>query len=309
MFSRTIRVVTSVIAALTTFFTSFHLFSGVAHAGVAQPDEHTCADVAVVAARGSGQNTHITPTQYSATDSRMSNGWEAEHIREFLHMSEARYQETHNGASLMHGVDVIGIDDTYYQAGPQESETPNLESEESIMEELARIVGPGPSVIDDLPSLAKSLISSAVQGHDGVMKHIDDYESATGCTPSYVLVGYSQGAAILQGHERELAQRGQLAGVLYFGNPMTSFLDPAVIGVENGAGGFLGNTPWNSLTTAATDQRINFCLPIDIVCDTSIQILVASASTPGVHENYFTEESQWDDHIADSFGQWVDAVR
>ncbi|MHA2789552.1 cutinase family protein [Corynebacterium sp. S7] len=305
MSGRLKHVFTSFGAVLVAFFAS----TQAAYAGEAQQEQQRCADVAVVAARGSGQNTHIYPTQYSVEDSRASNGWEAENIRAFLHLSEARYKETHAGESLMKGVDVIGIDDTTYPANPQEADMPDLESEESIMEELARIVGPGPSIIDELPSLAISMVESFTQGHTGVIGEIDAYEAETGCAPSYILIGYSQGASILQGQERELADRGQLAGVLYFGNPMTNYQDPAMVGVENGAGGFLGNTPWNSITTAATDNRLNYCLPIDLVCDTSVEILVASATTPGVHANYFLEESPWDDHVADTFGQWVDAAR
>ena len=56
----------------------------------------------------------------------------------------------------------------------------------------------------------------------------------------FILIGYSQGAMILLEHERELARRGQLAGVVYFGNPNTAPRDPSTVGVAGGGDVALG---------------------------------------------------------------------
>ena len=117
-------------------------------------------------------------------------------------------------------------------------------------------------------------------------------------------------AMILLEHERELARRGQLAGVVYFGNPNTAPGDWSTVGVpKGGAGGMLGFLPFNTKTAAATRNRVNYCLPLDAVCDLSVQTLQASQATGGNHARYFRWWSQWDNQVADSFGRFVDQVR
>ncbi|MCT1683325.1 hypothetical protein M3A74_00630 [Corynebacterium appendicis] len=116
---------------------------------------------------------------------------------------------------------------------------------------------------------------------------------------------------ILQDAEREIARRGQLAGAVYLGNPMTAPGDPATLGVKGGgAGGLVGWSPLNSKTAAATTRnRVNYCLPLDGVCDASIATLRASERTGGNHGRCFVWQSRWDTVVADRFGKWVDGVR
>ena len=115
---------------------------------------------------------------------------------------------------------------------------------------------------------------------------------------------------ILLEHERELARRGQLAGVVYFGNPNTARGDWSTVGVRGGgAGGILGVLPFNTKTAAATRNRVNYCLPLDAVCDLSRQTLEASRPTGGNHARYFRWHSRWDNQVSDSFGRFVDQVR
>lgn len=271
-------------------------------------EARACPAVAVIAARGSGQ-PNIGRTSY-AQSPWVSNGWEGEHIRAFLRTSENRYRATHNGRSLMNSVEVLGLGPEYYPAFMPEYHGPIPALPRTLAQSL-NLVG-----IYALPLLnmgvqaARDFVSSVGTGRVGVIRQIDDYQRATGCRPQYVVVGFSQGAMILQDAEREIARRGQLAGAVYLGNPMTAPGDPATIGVAGGgAGGLIGWSPLNSKTAAATPNRANYCLPLDGVCDASLSTIRASEATGGNHGRYFVGPSRWDNVVADRFGSWVDGVR
>ena len=78
--------------------------------------QQRCPSVAVIAARGSGQNNQIYRTRYAGEAPWTSNGWEGETIRAFLRYSESRYRATHGGNSLMKDVEVLGMEPRYYPA-------------------------------------------------------------------------------------------------------------------------------------------------------------------------------------------------
>ena len=142
------------------------------------------------------------------------------------------------------------------------------------------------------------------------MQAINDYEASSGCRPGYILIGFSQGAMVLLEHEKELAARGQLAGVVYLGNPNTAPGDWSTVGVGGGgAGGVLGALPFNSKTAAGTGNRVNYCLPLDGICDLSIATLRGAEGNGGNHGRYFLQPSPWDDQVSDSLGRFVDQVR
>ena len=271
-------------------------------------DARACPAVAVIAARGSGQ-PNSGRTSY-AQSPWVSNGWEGDHIRAFLRTSESRYRATHNGKSLMNSVEVLGLGPEYYPAFAPEyrGTVPALPR---TLAQTLNLVG-----IYALPLLnmgvqaARDFLGSLGTGRAGVIRQIDNYQRATGCRPQYVVVGFSQGAMVMQDAEREIARRGQLAGAVYLGNPMTAPGDPATVGVAGGgAGGLVGWAPLNSKTAAATRNRANYCLPLDGVCDASLATLRASEASGGSHGRYFLFPSQWDNVVADRFGKWVDAVR
>lgn len=271
-------------------------------------EARTCPAVAVIAARGSGQ-PNSGRTSY-AQSPWVSNGWEGEHIRAFLRTSENRYRATHGGKSLMNNVEVLGLGPEYYPAFAPEY-TGTVPALPRTLAQALNLVG-----IYAMPMLnmgvqaARNFINSVGTGRAGVIRQIDNYQRATGCRPQYVVVGFSQGAMILQDAEREIARRGQLAGAVYLGNPMTAAGDPATVGVAGGgAGGLVGWSPLNSKTTAATRNRANYCLPLDGVCDASIATLRASERNGGSHGRYFVFKSRWDNVVADRFGNWVDGVR
>ena len=272
--------------------------------------QHRCPAVAFIAARGSGQNTQIYPTRYSWAAPWTSNGWEGETIRAFLQRSESRYAATHGGNSLMKDVEVIGLEPRYYPATFPEYDVPAVAVPGTLLQALGLAIQWANPVFMTARRAGNEFLDSVKVGRGGVMQMINDYEHTTGCRPQYILSGYSQGAMILLEHERELARRGQLAGVVYFGNPNTAPGDWSTVGVpKGGAGGMLGFLPFNTKTAAATRNRVNYCLPLDAVCDLSVQTLQASQATGGNHARYFRWWSQWDNQVADSFGRFVDQVR
>lgn len=269
-----------------------------------------CPAVAVIAARGSGQNTQIYRTKYSWAAPWTSNGWEGETIRAFLQHAERRYAATHGGNSLMKDVEVIGLEPRYYPATFPEYDVPSVAVPSTILQALALALQYANPVWMMARRVATEFVDSVQIGRTGVMQMVNDYERRSGCRPKYILSGYSQGAMILLEHERELARRGQLAGVVYFGNPNTAAGDWSTVGVPaGGAGGMLGFLPFNTKTAGATPNRVNYCLPQDSVCDLSIQTLQASQPTGGNHARYFRWSSRWDNQVSDAFGRFVDQVR
>lgn len=273
--------------------------------------QHRCPAVAVIAARGSGQNSQIYRTSYSSEAPWVSNGWEGETIRAFLRHAENRYRATHNGVSLMKDVEVLGLEPHYYPAAYPQYSVPTVPTPATVMQALLIGLEYAVPVLRMVRGAADEFTASVQTGRSGVMRQIHDYEAATGCRPSYILSGFSQGAMVLLEHERSLARRGQLAGSVYFGNPTTAAGDPATVGVANGgAGGMLGWLPFNTRSAAGTHNRVNYCLPLDGVCDLSVQTLQGSADhNGGNHGRYYLLPSQWDNQVSDAFGVFVDQVR
>lgn len=301
---RAASVLAACAAAVTAAFTPV---TGTAPEAAAQD---RCPAVAVVAARGSGQNSAIYPTSYSGQSPWASNGWEGETIRAFLRHAEGRYAATHGGDSLMRDVQVLGMEPRYYPATYPDYDTPQVAIPATIAQAVGLAVQYANPVLLTARRAGTEFLDSVNIGRTGVMQLINDYEASSGCHPGYVLIGYSQGAMILLEHERELARRGQLAGVVYFGNPNTAPRDPSTVGVAGGgAGGMLGLLPFNTRTAAGTPNRVNYCLPLDGVCDLSRQTLEASQGNGGNHGRYFLAPSEWDNQVSDSFGRFVDQVR
>lgn len=287
------------------------LFAGLCASPTPAHAQQRCPAVAVIAARGSGQNSQIYRTSYSPEAPWVSNGWEGETIRAFLRHAENRYRATHGGVSLMKDVEVIGLEPRYYPAAYPEYTAPTIPSTATVLQAMMIGLEYAIPALRMARGAADEFTASVRTGRSGVIRQINDYEAVTGCRPSYVLSGFSQGAMILLEHERTLARRGQLAGAVYFGNPNTAAGDPATVGVAGGgAGGMLGWLPFNSRTAAGTHNRVNYCLPLDGVCDLSVQTLQGSAAhNGGNHGRYYLWPSQWDNQVSDAFGRFVDQVR
>lgn len=279
----------------------------------AQAGTQECPAVVVVAARGSDQNEFLEPTRYSDEAPWVSNGYEERNIRAFLQYSEQRYREQ-TGTSLMKDVHVLALDGSVY---PAEFPTPHLteDDEEVDNREFARRAL---DVVRERPPhlLAYDAVSGFVEslrtGVRGTMGYIDAWEESTGCTPGYILIGYSQGALVLAPQEQEFAERGRLIGSLYLGNPLLAPGDATVVGQPNRGGGLLSSLP-DSVAPRPADgaQHLNYCVADDFVCDITSSAATGSLTTKGgAHANYFLEiegngASEYDVQVADTFAGWV----
>lgn len=292
------------------------LLGGVTAPAVAGPArEQTCPDVVVVAARGSDQNWELDPTSYSEESPWVSNGYEEQNIRAFLRFAEERHREK-TGESLLRDVHVLGVDDSVY---PAELPLPALaeDGEEldalGMLRRLAEIRREGPLHRLAVDS-ASSFVDSLTSGIGNTLGFIDDWEAESGCRPGYILVGFSQGALVLTAQERALADRGQLLGVLYMGNPLLRPGEVSVVGDPARATGILSGASGSS-GTVAESRRINYCVDGDAICDlTSSAAQRALAGGGGVHFDYFLDEridgsprevTDHDRAVADTFASWI----
>lgn len=283
------------------------------------PSWPQCPEVVVVAARGSEQNDDITPTRYSATAPAefSSNGYEAENIQGLLHLVEHRYSQTHNGASLMESVAVLGLD---AQAFPAQMYLPRLgeEGEELPAGELAaRIAGILSSV--PLPELVNRPIREAVtginQGIDSLPGVIERFEQTSGCKPDYLYIGFSQGAVVLGSQEQLLFQQARLLGSVYVGDPTFSReqlgVQDMLVGNPTVGKGLLHQLPPNAPEREAVMRRhalaqvphVYYCMAGDYACDTSAETAAKSLQEQGgLHVQYFlgAEPTLEDIQVADA---------
>lgn len=249
-----------------------------------------CPDTAVLAARGSEQNNGLVPRRYAPESPWVSNGFEARHISQFLDYAQARHREQ-TGESLLANVPVIALDDSVY---PAALPVPADLAEHHL-----------PDVVDYALS---EFLASLGAGIRYTSDFVNDWEAATGCTPDYILIGYSQGALVLNSQEERLAEEGRLRGALYLGNPLLQEEDPSIVGNHETAGGVLKSIPADWHQTAWEAPRMNYCLDGDLICDTSDKAAGISRSTPGTdHVSYFNGPnfSEADAHVADTFAGWV----
>ncbi len=251
------------------------------------PQGGECPAVTVVAARGSGQNFQIRPTRYSEEAPWTSNGFEERNIRAFF----ARLEEKHRqdtGQSLMKDVYVMGLTDIDYPA-------------------LLPLSSEG--------STALEFGSSLLKGRENIQKAITRFEAETGCTSKYLLVGYSQGVLVVDGQEQGLIDRDQYVGSLLIANPQLRMEDPTIIGHDPIAGGIM-----SSLADAQLlhPNKINYCIPADVVCDRAASQFSASGSSIAgaqlstgnprngrKHLQYFVTEQEWDDEVLNTVGGWI----
>jgi hypothetical protein len=262
----------------------------VAAAGVAQPDtSQVCPEIVVLAARGSEQNEHLEPTSYSPESLWMSNGYEAESVRAFLHYAETRHREQ-TGTSLLADVQVLGVDDSIYPASlplpalAERGENLDLSQTGSRVGEILRQT-PAHVIAQDAVG---GLLGGLESGINGTMGFVDAWEARTGCRPGYILIGFSQGAVVLIPQEPKLKERGQLIGSLYIGNP----LHPVV-----------------SAGPSRSDS-VNYCIDGDFACNlTSSTGQTALANGGGVHGEYFGavdgRQREGDGDVADRFAGWI----
>lgn len=258
-----------------------------------------CPATVVVAARGNDSRDGVTPVRYSPQSDIVSTGWEGENIRTFLQFAENRHAAANQGQSLLADTYVLGLSDEYY---PADISIPEVTDAADLGAVLPRVGG---LVTDTVFGLRNSIDVSI----PGIRTAIEHYEATSGCTPGYILIGYSLGATVLPFQESWLAEKRQLVGTLYLGSVHQSPGDPAVIGATASAGGVLGRLPYNSLETARTHNRIMYCIPDDIACDptpTAVQRAVDEASD-SPHARYFLdpESEVYIAEVADRFSSWI----
>lgn len=296
----------------TRIFVAAAVAAGTVVAAPAHAGPQGCPEVVVVAARGSDQNEYLEPTRYSDEAPWVSNGYEERTVRAFLHFAEQRHRDQ-TGTSLMKDVYVLGLDASVY---PAELPSPQLteKDEEVDNREFARravgAVKERPAHLmayDATVGFAQSLRA----GVRGTLGYIDAWEERTGCAPGYILIGYSQGALVLAPQEEALAERGQLIGSLYMGNPLLTPGDATVVGQPTRGGGLLSSLPQAVQPTQADVQRLNYCAADDFVCDVTSSAIGGSLTTKGgVHANYFLEieengASEYDAQVSDTFAGWI----
>src|SRR5699024_8069055 len=99
---------------------------------------------------------------------------------------------------------------------------------------------------------------------------VEDYEATTGCSPRYVVAGYSQGALVTTSVEKYLADTGRLEGAVTIGNPLHKYpqaMDKAAL---------------------PEDKRVDYCLVWDVVCEFTLEAASVALSNRAVlHASYF----------------------
>lgn len=263
-----------------------------------EPAVDRCPAVVLLVGRGNDTTAEFTPRHYAGDQGFLSNGRESDRIGNYLELVEQRYRQTHDGASLFADVQVHGLPEQYY---PADIPLPEEEKDGELGELLS-------SAGQLVPAAVAGVRRALAAGSEGPRRAIHAYEADTGCTPHYLLFGYSLGAAVLPQQEQWLAQRGQLAGAVYIGSPFLSDAHARVLGVPGHTRGVAhqleprGHTP----------NRIHYCLPDDLVCDPSTRAITRSLAEEegGPHATYFRHPG--DDHqlaLADALGEWIDQVR
>lgn len=242
----------------------------------------------IVAARGSDQNReqgeYLGPQQY-APGTSPSNGFEGRNLSGLFHLVEKRHP------AAMESVYVLALDDTVY---PATMELPALaqEGEElspvRFVQRLGEILRQYP-LPELVYSTAAGFIDSVRKGQENAPRAVDDYEASTGCTPSYITAGYSQGAIVTTSLEPHLEATGRLQGAMYLGNPLESV--PSFVLPQQ----------------AEAPHRLNYCLHGDFTCDLNAESARAALSNrAALHASYFQGEPSADDaQVADELAGWI----
>lgn len=256
----------------------FGVIAGFVLAGLAPVTAHaasfdeTCPDTVALAARGSDQNEengeYFGPQRYSE-HAEASNGYEGPNFTALFHQVEQRHPGT------MDSVYVLALDEEAY---PANMDLPPLAEEgENIgpIEMVQRAVG----IVQQHPahemihSVTFGFIDSVRSGMSNTPKIVEEYEATTGCSPRYVVAGFSQGALVTMSVEKYLANTGRLEGAVTIGNPLHKY-------------------PWAMERAALPEgRRVDYCLTGDFVCDFSLEAASDALSTKAeVHASYFLNE-------------------
>ncbi|MFH0412485.1 cutinase family protein [Corynebacterium sp. L4756] len=258
--------------SLFGLITSLSLVGTVSPGAQAAPTEQECPETVVLAARGSDQNEeygeYFGPQRYSSY-AEESNGFEGPNFTALFHHVEQRHPGT------MDNVYVLALDDQQYPAEmglpPLADEGEDLTPAETLQRAVA-IVQEYP-VGDMVHTVTFGFIDSLRTGMDSAPQVVEEYEASTGCSPNYVVAGYSQGALVTTSVENYLADTGRLAGAVTIGN-------------------FLHSYPWlMDRAPLPKDKRVDYCVDGDFLCDFSLEAANDALSNKAeVHASYFLKE-------------------
>lgn len=263
-----------------------------------------CPSVTLVLARGSEQNDAVTPQLYSDEAVRKSNGYEGVNFRNMLHQAEQLYRER-TGRSLMASVDVLPLNGDVYPASMDIPAIAAPGEELSVIETIKRIFAilvPTPLHVL-IGDAVNGFLSGLDRGRVSTPEFLSQYESSIGCSPEYILMGYSQGALVLSHNEKALASQGKLRGVFYMGNPLvgTHSVESVVttrIGEKQNTRGLLAWLPRSKQPESAQTDHAELCSAGDFACDSTFNSLTTSlASRAGQHAEYFIDTQAYQEAL------------
>lgn len=254
-------------------------------------EQQQCPRIEIVAARGTSE-IGIGPQKYG---SAVSNGFEGKVLSRLLHFIEQRY-----GPEIFDEVVITGIDDTVYRAEPRVPDTvgepgpPNARKEAAW--ELIQKHGPIRTIVEPIARFMRS----AFDGSVAVPAAMEMKAQDTGCRAQTIVLGYSQGAIVLQPYELQLAREGRLVGTLMIGDPQLKIGQVNFGQPEHNGGLFAGS----SLEPQQLVPRFEYCKRKDFICDTSLDV----AGGLDVHQSYFDPQVMRDadeEAVAELLAQWV----
>ena len=236
-----------------------------------------CAPVAIVAARGSDQER--SASQFDST------GWEGENIAELLAATEARYPGS------IAPTPIIAVD------YPAAMGLPNASQGELSLAFFA------PLMPDPVGAILQRFTDSVESGRATAAAQIAAFEKSTGCHPTYVFIGYSQGAVVLAPLATDYAADDRLAGAIFFGNPLQRRGDDATVGARHGESAaidLLGAHHADTLRSLDSSLRLNYCLEGDPICNFTPQNAITEFGNGlATHASYFLTPRPEDDIVAD----------
>ncbi|WJZ01536.1 cutinase family protein [Corynebacterium freiburgense] len=272
---------------------SISMVVSVPYAGAQEAGE--CPAVEIVATRGTMEDS-VGPQQYGDAQ---SNGFEGDTLSRFF-----RYMEQRHGIEVFDEVAVTGVSEGAYRAEPElPQEVIHPAENEDRFTAATRLIleqGSISTVIEPFMSFLRSVFD----GENTIPKAMNAEHNQQGCDPGIILVGYSQGAMVLQPYEEQLAQEGKLIGSLMLGNPELK-LGHADAGQPQHSGGLF------ALSSAPPQQiapRYEYCKRNDFVCDTSADV----SGGIDMHLSYFDPELPYDSNdeaAADMVAQWVETAK
>ncbi|UCR87842.1 cutinase family protein [Mycetocola spongiae] len=284
---RTLWIAGIAVAAVAAVGAGFLLAGGPNNAGrFAQEIPEGCAPVIALAFRGSGE-ANLEPTvrenigaPYRYGNSELvTNGWEGVTLRGLLaELADTTYRGFRADAIPVIPVGPAGEDEPFgYDAVDAISEASSLESALTLD--------------------GSRLLHSAQRGAEAATHIMQEYlGSAAGCPvlPSFVLIGYSQGAMAAR-HTAEL-NPASVIGVVNIGDP---YQRPDGTGVRAGGAGGTGIVRWKADESqrerldayySVSGERTSICHEGDPICEFSpvLGLWKLATGTYGDHMDYYS---------------------